>query len=61
MTQALDSVSLNGPDNAGKTTHLLVRPAEWWDCFQPLGAVHEHGMPWPQFRSLHLRNLRPCP
>ncbi|MER5769028.1 hypothetical protein [Streptomyces sp. NPDC001985] len=41
MTPAPDFVSLNGPDNAGKTTHL-VRLAERWDGFQPLGAVHEH-------------------
>ncbi|MFC8760853.1 hypothetical protein ACFUAG_09070 [Streptomyces sp. NPDC057193] len=46
MTQALDFVSLNGPDNVGKTTHL-VRLAERWDGFQPLGAVHEHDPePW---------------
>ncbi|WP_405643990.1 hypothetical protein [Streptomyces uncialis] len=41
MTPAPDFVSLNGPDNVGKTTHL-VRLAERWDGFQPLGAVHEH-------------------
>lgn len=41
MTQTPDFVSLNGPDNVGKTTHL-VRLAERWDSFQPLGAVHEH-------------------
>ncbi|MFD7529365.1 hypothetical protein ACFV8E_17480 [Streptomyces sp. NPDC059849] len=46
MTQAPDFVSLNGPDNVGKTTHL-VRLAERWDGFQPLGAVHEHDPePW---------------
>ncbi|MDT9683702.1 hypothetical protein RND61_16765 [Streptomyces sp. TRM76323] len=39
-------VSLNGPDNAGKTTQLL-RLAECWSGFQPLGAVHEHDPePW---------------
>ncbi|MFD4833656.1 hypothetical protein ACFWPV_27990 [Streptomyces uncialis] len=41
MTQVPDFVSLNGPDNVGKTTHL-VRLAEQWSGFQPLGAVHEH-------------------
>ncbi|MFJ4770540.1 hypothetical protein ACIP88_15710 [Streptomyces uncialis] len=41
MTQDPDFVSLNGPDNVGKTTHL-VRLAGRWDGFQPLGAVHEH-------------------
>ncbi|MFF9398076.1 hypothetical protein [Streptomyces sp. NPDC014744] len=41
MTRAPDFVSLNGPDNVGKTTHL-VRLAERWNAFQPLGAVHEH-------------------
>ncbi|MFE5854471.1 hypothetical protein ACFQ61_14810 [Streptomyces sp. NPDC056500] len=41
MTQVPDFVSLNGPDNVGKTTHL-VRLAERWNGFQPLGAVHEH-------------------
>jgi hypothetical protein len=46
MAQVPDFVSLNGPDNVGKTTHL-VRLAEWWDGFQPLGAVHEHDPePW---------------
>lgn len=46
MTQAPDFVSLNGPDNVGKTTHL-VRLAERWNAFQPLGAVHEHDPePW---------------
>ncbi|MCC0578410.1 hypothetical protein [Streptomyces californicus] len=46
MTRAPDFVSLNGPDNVGKTTHL-VRLAERWDSFQPLGAVHEHDPePW---------------
>ncbi|MFI5901814.1 hypothetical protein [Streptomyces cyaneofuscatus] len=48
MTRAPDFVSLNGPDNAGKTTHL-VRLAERWNAFQPLGAVHEHDPePWAQ-------------
>ncbi|MCB5910156.1 hypothetical protein [Streptomyces pinistramenti] len=41
MTQMPDFVSLNGPDNAGKTTQL-ARLTERWDGFQPLGAVHEH-------------------
>ncbi|MFE0689405.1 hypothetical protein ACWGNE_21170 [Streptomyces xiamenensis] len=46
MTRAPDFVSLNGPDNVGKTTHL-VRLAERWNAFQPLGAVHEHDLePW---------------
>lgn len=46
MEQVSDFVSLNGPDNVGKTTHL-VRLAERWDGFQPLGAVHEHDPePW---------------
>ncbi|MGW4253954.1 hypothetical protein [Streptomyces californicus] len=46
MTRAPDFVSLNGPDNVGKTTQL-VRLAERWDSFQPLGAVHEHDPePW---------------
>ncbi|WP_431951222.1 hypothetical protein [Actinacidiphila sp. bgisy167] len=46
MVRAPDFVSLNGPDNVGKTTHL-VRLAERWDDFQPLGAVHEHDPePW---------------
>ncbi|GGP41126.1 hypothetical protein [Streptomyces sindenensis] len=46
MTRAPDFVSLNGPDNVGKTTHL-VRLAGQWDSFQSLGAVHEHDPePW---------------
>ncbi|MFD6626344.1 hypothetical protein [Streptomyces diastaticus] len=46
MTQVPDFVSLNGPDNTGKTTHLL-RLASRWERFQPLGAVHEHDPePW---------------
>lgn len=46
MTPTPDFVSLNGPDNAGKTAHL-VRLAERGDSFQPLGAVHEHDPePW---------------
>ncbi|MFB7936244.1 hypothetical protein [Streptomyces sp. NPDC056049] len=46
MAQVPDFVSLNGPDNVGKTTQL-VRLAERWDGFQPLGAVHEHDPePW---------------
>ncbi|MER6011550.1 hypothetical protein [Streptomyces bluensis] len=39
-------ISLNGPDNVGKTTQLR-RLAEHWSGFQPLGAVHEHDPePW---------------
>ena len=39
-------VSVNGPDNAGKTTQLQ-RLASRWDGFQMLGAVHEHDPePW---------------
>ncbi|MGX7759531.1 hypothetical protein ACWQ06_12850 [Streptomyces angustmyceticus] len=46
MTRMPDFISLNGPDNAGKTTQL-VRLAERWEGFQPLGAVHEHDPePW---------------
>jgi hypothetical protein len=46
MTRAPDFISLNGPDNVGKTTHL-VRLAERWDGCQLLGAVHEHDPePW---------------
>ncbi|MET9098445.1 hypothetical protein [Streptomyces antibioticus] len=46
MAQVPDFVSLNGPDNVGKTTHL-ARLAERWDGFQPMGAVHEHDPePW---------------
>lgn len=46
MAQVPDFISLNGPDNVGKTTHL-IRLAERWDGFQPLGAVHEHDPePW---------------
>ncbi|MFF3787438.1 hypothetical protein [Streptomyces sp. NPDC001933] len=46
MAQVPDFVSLNGPDNVGKTTHL-VRLAGRWDGFQPLGSVHEHDPePW---------------
>jgi hypothetical protein len=46
MTLVQDFVSLNGPDNAGKTTHL-VRLADRRAGFQPLGAVHEHDPePW---------------
>lgn len=48
MPQIPDFVSLNGPDNVGKTTHL-VRLAEQWDRFQSLGAVHKHDPePWAQ-------------
>jgi hypothetical protein len=46
MAELLGFVSFNGPDNVGKTTHL-VRLAERWDRFQMLGAVHEHDPePW---------------
>ncbi|MFD8009901.1 hypothetical protein [Streptomyces sp. NPDC058955] len=46
MAQVPDFVSLNGPDNVGKTSHL-VRLAERWHGFQSLGAVHEHDPePW---------------
>lgn len=39
-------VSVNGPDNAGKTTQL-ERLAACWNGFQALGAVHEHDPePW---------------
>jgi hypothetical protein len=51
MAQVPDFVSLNGPDNVGKTTHL-VRLAERWHGFQPLGAVHEHDPePWARVAS----------
>lgn len=41
-----DFVSLNGPDNAGKTTHLR-QLAACWGSFQFLGSVHEHDPePW---------------
>ncbi|OII62170.1 hypothetical protein BJP40_04010 [Streptomyces sp. CC53] len=46
MAQVPDFVSLNGPDNVGKTTHL-VRLTGRWEGFQALGAVHEHDPePW---------------
>lgn len=46
MVHMTDFVSLNGPDNVGKTTQLS-RLAERWEDFQPLGAVHEHDPePW---------------
>ncbi|MFF4867836.1 hypothetical protein [Streptomyces sp. NPDC000961] len=46
MARVPDFVSLNGPDNVGKTTHL-VRLAARWGGFQPLGAIHEHDPePW---------------
>jgi hypothetical protein len=39
-------ISLNGPDNAGKTAQLERLRARW-DGFQTLGAVHEHDPePW---------------
>jgi hypothetical protein len=51
MTRVPDFVSLNGPDNVGKTTHL-VRLAERWEGFQPLGAIHEHDPePWARVAS----------
>jgi hypothetical protein len=41
-----DFISLNGPDNVGKTTQLR-RLAGRWEGFQALGAVHEHDPgPW---------------
>ncbi|SDN09518.1 hypothetical protein SAMN05216259_102607 [Actinacidiphila guanduensis] len=41
-----DFISLNGPDNVGKTTQLR-RLARRWERFQMLGAVHEHDPgPW---------------
>jgi hypothetical protein len=41
-----DFISLNGPDNVGKTTQLR-RLARRWEGFQVLGAVHEHDPgPW---------------
>ncbi|MFF8432572.1 hypothetical protein [Streptomyces bacillaris] len=46
MERLPDFVSLNGPDNVGKTTHL-DRLAARRHAFQPLGAVHEHDPePW---------------
>ncbi|MEU8741711.1 hypothetical protein ACFYPK_00150 [Streptomyces halstedii] len=46
MTRVPDFISLNGPDNAGKTIHL-ARLAGRWDGLQPLGSVHEHDPePW---------------
>jgi len=41
-----DFVSLNGPDNVGKTTQLR-RLAEQRSSFQSLGTIHEHDPePW---------------
>jgi hypothetical protein len=41
-------VSLNGPDNVGKTTQLRLL-AQRRSGFQPLGAIHEHDPgPWEQ-------------
>ncbi|MFG2565221.1 hypothetical protein ACGFR6_07235 [Streptomyces sp. NPDC048567] len=46
MERLPDFVSLNGPDNVGKTTHL-DRLATRRHIFQSLGAVHEHDPePW---------------
>lgn len=46
MADMPDFISLNGPDNVGKTTQLR-RLAERWEGFQALGAVHEHDPePW---------------
>ncbi|MFI0718319.1 hypothetical protein [Streptomyces sp. NPDC021224] len=46
MAALPEFVSINGPDNAGKTTQLQ-RLAARWDGFQLLGAVHEHDPePW---------------
>ncbi|GGU68812.1 hypothetical protein GCM10010211_37780 [Streptomyces albospinus] len=46
MQSVPNFVSLNGPDNVGKTTQLR-RLADFWSGFQPLGAVHEHDPePW---------------
>ncbi|TQF01941.1 hypothetical protein E6W39_06235 [Kitasatospora acidiphila] len=39
-------LSLNGPDNVGKTTHL-ARIAEHYPALQPLGSIHHHDpTPW---------------
>ncbi|CAG7643462.1 conserved hypothetical protein [Actinacidiphila bryophytorum] len=44
-------ISVNGPDNAGKTTQLKQLAARW-DGFQMLGAVHEHDPePWERVAS----------
>lgn len=41
-------ISLNGPDNVGKTTQL-ARLAARWDGFQMLGSIHQHDPePWEQ-------------
>ncbi|MDX3025957.1 hypothetical protein [Streptomyces acidiscabies] len=41
-------VSLNGPDNVGKTTQLRLL-AQHRSNFQPLGAIHDHDPePWEQ-------------
>ncbi|MFI0711239.1 hypothetical protein ACH4SK_11390 [Streptomyces inhibens] len=46
MQSVPNFVSLNGPDNVGKTTQLR-QLAESWSGFQPLGAIHEHDPgPW---------------
>lgn len=43
-----DLVSVNGPDNAGKTTHLR-RLSKTWAGFETLGSVHHHNpQPWAQ-------------
>lgn len=46
MPDTCDFISLNGPDNTGKTTQLR-QLAGRWDRFQVLGAIHEHDPgPW---------------
>ncbi|MGD3109412.1 hypothetical protein [Streptomyces sp. YGL11-2] len=46
MQGVADFLSLNGPDNVGKTTQLR-RLTGLWNGFQLLGAVHEHDPePW---------------
>ncbi|MEW1545701.1 hypothetical protein [Streptomyces tsukubensis] len=51
MARVPDFISFNGPDNAGKTTHL-TRLAERWEGFHTLGSVHEHDPePWARVRD----------
>ncbi|MEV6009172.1 hypothetical protein AB0M29_20450 [Streptomyces sp. NPDC051976] len=46
MPETCEFISLNGPDNTGKTTQLR-QLAGRWDGFQVLGAIHEHDpAPW---------------